>query len=63
MREGIAGALPEQRDRHPRARAEPKGSPRGSHAADMSDMLAFLAMIAVWFVVQYVLLPRMGVPT
>jgi hypothetical protein len=29
----------------------------------MSDLLAFLLVAAVWVAMQYVVLPRLGVPT
>jgi hypothetical protein len=46
---------------------EPFECPLGSNAAGdsyfMNDAWSLLALVAVWLLLQYVILPRLGVPT
>src|SRR5690242_18751128 len=46
---------------------EPFEWPLGSHAAGdgylMNDAWSLLALVAVWLLLQHVILPRLGVPT
>ncbi|ACL67391.1 conserved hypothetical protein [Anaeromyxobacter dehalogenans 2CP-1] len=41
----------------------PFGGAPAPTTVHMNDLLAFAAVAALWFLMQFVILPRMGVPT